>query len=258
MIWMFRLLAILIVSGALFRAFGLNDWSRVGASLPAADQIAFREQLGFRHGVSVVAFVARPLRVEQRPSWQVAWLDSTGMITDLRPTYPPEQLAGEASRGADRLRIRRYRASDGDRADTEALPSQFGGVSVAVWDPDKPIYVTVGPDGQPGVAGLDDDGSGVVDDLSELGATGSDDRIVTPGQSGYRQAASGEVLAAIISRGAVVTPTRAIHFADSSVDIEADVLAGWAGASAEARPREVWLEFWPSEEGATAYRVLLP
>jgi hypothetical protein len=34
----------------------------------------------------------------------------------------------------------------------------------------------VGPDGRPGVAGVDDDGNGVTDDMSELGAPGSDDR----------------------------------------------------------------------------------
>ena len=49
-----------------------------------------------------------------------------------------------------------------------------------VKDPRAPILLVVGDDGAPGRAGVDDDLSGVVDDVGELGAFGSDDRCVTP------------------------------------------------------------------------------
>ena len=51
---------------------------------------------------------------------------------------------------------------------------------VSRWDALTPVFLKPGPDGQPGAAQVDDDGNGVVDDASELGATGTDDVIVTP------------------------------------------------------------------------------
>ncbi len=54
-----------------------------------------------------------------------------------------------------------------------------------------------------GAVGVDDDGNGVVDDRLELGATGSDDRVLTPDDPGYDDAASGAVMAAMLSRGAM-------------------------------------------------------
>ncbi|HBJ39024.1 MAG TPA: hypothetical protein DDZ51_30615 [Planctomycetaceae bacterium] len=88
-----------------------------------------------------------------------------------------------------------------------SLPSHSLGqteITVGVWDQAVPVYVTAGPDGAPGIAGTDDDGSGVVDDLGELGATGSDDFVVAPGQPGYEAAAGGQALSRLISRGAIV------------------------------------------------------
>jgi hypothetical protein len=76
--------------------------------------------------------------------------------------------------------------------------------SVRVWDDDVPVYVTGGDDGQPGRAGVDDDGNTVVDDVSELGVTGSDDAVVTPGEAGFEAARDGLVVSRILSRGAVV------------------------------------------------------
>lgn len=47
------------------------------------------------------------------------------------------------------------------------------------FDPDAVVAILAGDDGQPGVAGIDDNGNGVTDDRSELGATHSDDRCET-------------------------------------------------------------------------------
>jgi hypothetical protein len=44
-----------------------------------------------------------------------------------------------------------------------------------VFDPDALVIIDPGPDGLPGRANVDDGGNGVVDERSELGATGSDD-----------------------------------------------------------------------------------
>jgi len=71
------------------------------------------------------------------------------------------------------------------------------------WDADAAVYVTAGQDREPGVAGVDDDGSAVVDDRSELGATGSDDVVLTPDDPGYDAASSGAVEAILLSRGAM-------------------------------------------------------
>jgi hypothetical protein len=43
------------------------------------------------------------------------------------------------------------------------------------FDPDAVVLMRSGPDMQPGVAAVDDNANGIVDDASELGATGSDD-----------------------------------------------------------------------------------
>ena len=75
--------------------------------------------------------------------------------------------------------------------------------SVSTWDPSALVYVTVGLDMKPGAAAVDDDGNGVVDDRGELGATGTDDRVLTPGDGGYQDAEAGSVMAAVLSRGAM-------------------------------------------------------
>jgi hypothetical protein len=80
-------------------------------------------------------------------------------------------------------------------------------IRLSVWDPDAPVYISAGPDGAPGIARHDDNGNGEVDDLSELGATGSDDFAVAPAQPGYEAAKSGQTLSRLISRGAIVPAT---------------------------------------------------
>ncbi|MEM1068485.1 MAG: hypothetical protein AAGI63_06290 [Planctomycetota bacterium] len=48
-------------------------------------------------------------------------------------------------------------------------------VTFEQWNAQASVFMQPGADGQPGVAGVDDNGSGIVDDESELGATRSDD-----------------------------------------------------------------------------------
>jgi len=83
-------------------------------------------------------------------------------------------------------------------------PSPGTRLRISAWDRDAIVYVTVGEDDAPGVAGVDDEGNGIVDDLSEIGATGSDDVMLTPVDAGYDDAASGKTVSIILSRGAMI------------------------------------------------------
>jgi len=93
--------------------------------------------------------------------------------------------------------------------EVDGVPFRFFGsksslnVSISVWDPAAIVYVSAGTDGASGVVDVDDDGNAVVDDVSELGATGSDDRVLTPEDSGYQDAQSGKILAMVLSHGAM-------------------------------------------------------
>ncbi len=87
--------------------------------------------------------------------------------------------------------------------------SDLAFVRLLQWDPAAAVYLTPGADALPGVALVDDDGNGSVDDPSELGATGSDDRVVAPEQTLVTEplpavsSAPGES-ARVVSRGAMV------------------------------------------------------
>jgi len=76
-------------------------------------------------------------------------------------------------------------------------------IRLSVWDENAIVYVVVGEDAGPGAAGVDDDGNAVVDDRGEMGATGTDDRVLTPGVVGYEDAEAGLVMATVLSRGAM-------------------------------------------------------
>ena len=63
--------------------------------------------------------------------------------------------------------------------------SQLGVQSITVesFDPNASVYLQPGPDGQPGTANADDNGNGIIDEASELGATRTDDVLaVTRGE----------------------------------------------------------------------------
>ena len=84
-----------------------------------------------------------------------------------------------------------------------------------VWDPAATVCVDNGPDGQPGIAGVDDGNNGRVDDPSERGATGSDDRFLViaggspsadrqPHPGGPVLPASGRAGVTVLARGGYV------------------------------------------------------
>jgi hypothetical protein len=85
---------------------------------------------------------------------------------------------------------------------------------VQVLDPGAPIFVGVGVDGEPGTAGVDDNGNGIVDhqpdepiekDRGEFGAIGSDDPIVTPSGAAFFSLVRRDASASVaISRGVFV------------------------------------------------------
>lgn len=83
----------------------------------------------------------------------------------------------------------------GDRGDWVLVRSQ-------AFDPEARIGVDAGPDGRPGIAWVDDGANGIVDDVVELGATGSDDRLIV--LSGDEFAADPQRLGSVLQRGAWV------------------------------------------------------
>ncbi len=94
------------------------------------------------------------------------------------------------------------------------------------FDPDALVLMRPGKDGQPGVAGVDDNGDGMTDNRSELGATRSDDVCVVVPQ-GARPPADEPTL--VLQRGAFVSaaatpspdsiyPQRAIVFGGTGQD----------------------------------------
>ncbi len=100
--------------------------------------------------------------------------------------------------------------------DTRMLPdslTKLGVVSVAFeqFDPNATVYLRPGADGQPGVAGVDDNGNGIVDDDTELGATKTDDVLsVTAGEIDT----AGPIL--ILQRGAYVPVSREVATSESA------------------------------------------
>lgn len=110
------------------------------------------------------------------------------------------------------------RSSDSESPDSESPDSEspdndlptdqptdpISDFRILVWDPLAAVYITGGPDGQPGIAGHDDNLNGVIDDLAELGSTGSDDLIASPGHPDFDAATNGQIAARLLSHGAAV------------------------------------------------------
>ena len=92
----------------------------------------------------------------------------------------------------------------GDATPREILFPDGHTLRLYQWDAEAVVYVAAGEDAMPGVAEIDDDGNGIVDDARELGATGSDDVMLTPLDEGYDDAREGGVTAMAISRGAMI------------------------------------------------------
>ncbi len=75
---------------------------------------------------------------------------------------------------------------------------------LARWNALSSVCLDAGSDMRPGVAGVDDDGNGVVDDLSELGATGTDDQILTPADGDAYTVAVSSPSSRVVSHGAML------------------------------------------------------
>ncbi len=83
-----------------------------------------------------------------------------------------------------------------------------------VFDPGAPVFITLGGDSQPGVAGYDDNGNSYTDvlpaalgggkDWSELGAMQSDDQVVVPGDPFFYVVTRDLTTARPVSRGTFV------------------------------------------------------
>ncbi|MDA9857964.1 hypothetical protein N9D23_07570 [Rubripirellula sp.] len=100
--------------------------------------------------------------------------------------------------------------------DARPLPeslTRLGVVSVGFeqFDPNATVFIRPGVDGQPGVAGVDDNGNGIVDDDTELGATKTDDVLsVTAGEVDTE----GPIL--ILQRGGYVPVSRQTATSESA------------------------------------------
>lgn len=69
------------------------------------------------------------------------------------------------------------------------------------FDSDASVMIDVGPDGAFGVLGIDDGNNGIIDDPSELGATGSDDTLTLIAGGDPMESSP---TAAVIARGGMV------------------------------------------------------
>jgi hypothetical protein len=67
-----------------------------------------------------------------------------------------------------------------DRTGEDILADGVIGFDLQGFDPQAPVLLINGADGQPGVAGVDDNLDNTVDNLAEQGAAGTDDTLVTP------------------------------------------------------------------------------
>lgn len=79
-----------------------------------------------------------------------------------------------------------------DRSGEDVMASNVLSFDLRAFDPTAPVFLTGGPDGEPGAAGVDDDANGTVDETGltgtiariEFGAAGSDDTAVSVGDLG--------------------------------------------------------------------------
>lgn len=268
---MLRLLAVVVIVAAGVRLLVLvRTESRLAeARLAAADDL--NRWLDLRPDRSVDFLVAvrgdvgsdsTADRTADHPAdrWSVAWLVAgdggkarvTAVVADRDGGTRVADLSSAFSGGAGEVAAKM--TPDwlaGLSATGDASPLNL--VSVRVWDSEAPVYVTGGDDGQPGRAGVDDDGNTVVDDLSELGATGSDDAIVTPGQAGFEAARDGQVVSRILSRGAVVDVASDRFISGNLVSRDT---GGDGSDSPVLTTSEVWLRF-DAGPGSEPRRVFL-
>ena len=71
------------------------------------------------------------------------------------------------------------------RVGEDVLASNVLSFDIKGFDPGVPLLPSPGVDGAPGLMGIDDDGDGTNDNISELGWAGSDDLVLSPNDPGY-------------------------------------------------------------------------
>lgn len=84
------------------------------------------------------------------------------------------------------------------RAGEDVLAADVLAFDVKGFDPGAPVLASGGPDGAPGISGVDDNGINGNDDAGEIGWDGTDDAILNPGDPGY---------AAALAAGAITAST---------------------------------------------------
>ncbi|WP_417732945.1 PulJ/GspJ family protein [Rosistilla oblonga] len=80
---------------------------------------------------------------------------------DLSHTAVPSNFWGAGRRGDD------------------VIETNMLGFDLKIFDPNAPNIFWMGPDGAPGASGIDDDGNGAYDDSFEMGASNTDDSVIT-------------------------------------------------------------------------------
>lgn len=137
---------------------------------------------------SVLTAPAHPADLAQIRAAVVQWLASLSSASSNSNSLPSE-FAGSVS------------ASSLDRRLVELGVSR---IEIQLYDQDAVVLIRAGVDGQPGVAGVDDNGDGIVDNRAELGATRSDDIcVVAAADQDFA-----EEPALILERGAMVPDVR--------------------------------------------------
>lgn len=136
-------------------------------------------------------------------AWRLLWLaagvqDTTAIADRIRAQIEnqlglPSDVHGGGPEGDGHPERWRVSMRDMDSALTQSSSSfELDRIAVDQWDAELPIWITPGRDRQPGWAGWDDNGNGIVDEPAELGAAWSDDDCVVamPGE----QLLSGRVI----------------------------------------------------------------
>lgn len=234
-------LVALVIGAAVVRGAGLLRFASYTApSSPAPPSLRHWLGLPSDHRISgLIAQRGSTADAPPRRTTGLIWWDASASATVILPDASGQLRIGQPP--IDIAEREPGLLSQLDPSHWTKLPATWQQLTVYYWDPSAAVFVTAGPDGHPGIAGVDDDGSGTIDDPQELGATGSDDFVVAPGQRGYEQAAGGEVLARLISRGA-----------QRPLDgqLQLPLLPGSDAAA------EVWLQFSGSS-GVPTQRILL-
>lgn len=218
---MLRLLIAVIVLAAAGRAYSLVYHAR---QLPAEDRqlAAAMQQLQYDLGrfdpdAAQLIYREGPLSGVEAGD-DAGDLDDQLAIINLNETQPSIRYRALPSDDGRSFRLVRGDFDnatdpvDQGPANEQVVLENLIGFDVQVFAVDAPILLSLGDDRQPGTAGADDNGNGIIDhdpddpqqkDWGELGATHSDDRLLTPNDPQFKHSVRG-VDAARIASGCYV------------------------------------------------------